>query len=84
MDSATIMSAISRSSFDAFIAINCAAPRIPASGFLISWASISAMPMALRAAVLTGRRLVSGLATMVSITPFMPGNGPAWTVAIRS
>jgi hypothetical protein len=30
--------------------MSCAAPVIPASGFLISWASISAMPMAISAA----------------------------------
>ncbi len=51
--SSTIRSASSRSSAERFMAISWAAPEMPASGFLISWASISAMPMADLAADLT-------------------------------
>ena len=48
--SPTMRSVSSRSSPVRFMPRSCAAPVMPASGFLISWASISAMPMAERAA----------------------------------
>ena len=40
----------SRPSLSAVAPSSCAAPRMPDSGFLISWASIAAMPIADRAA----------------------------------
>ena len=49
--SSTIRSVISQSSADRFIDKSCAAPEMPANGFLISCANISAMPIADFAAV---------------------------------
>src|SRR6056297_3521013 len=81
--SPTIRSVRSRSSPSRFIERSCAAPVIPASGFLISWASISAMPIADFAAEVTecarpSRSATERLSISSRTKPGMPIIGAIW------
>ncbi|MEY9616162.1 hypothetical protein ABIF21_009036 [Bradyrhizobium elkanii] len=65
----------SRSSEDACCSKSCAAPRMPDSGFLISWASIAASAITERAALrwVSCRSILSAMVRSCSITTICPG-----------